>query len=125
MTVAYILARIRSHNPKIKPEVDAILKEFLDGQFRASARAWGYTSVEMPLPTKDDNSPRYLLLHALKYHSREFLHKCLNMASSDDDLAGIMQDDEDKRRMSQVIADLSRLQTEAERLCSTYGVVLK
>lgn len=124
VTVAFILARIRAHNPKMKPEVDAVLREFLDGQLKASARAWGYTSVDLPLPTKDDTAPRHLLLHALKYHSREFLHKCLHMASSDDDLAGIIQDDEDKRRMSELIAEISRLQAEAERLCSTYGVVV-
>jgi hypothetical protein len=102
-----------------------VLNQFLTAQLRSCAPAWGYSTVELPFPTKEDKAPRDLLTHALKYHSREFLHKCLQVASSDDDLAGVMQDDEDKLRMKEVLAEINRLHAEAERLCSTYGVVVK
>jgi hypothetical protein len=124
-TVACVLARIRAHNPKITPEVDAVLKEFLTGQMRSCTRAWGYLTVDLPVPTDDDKAPRALLVHSLKYHSREFMQKCLQVASSDDDLAGIMQDDEDKHRMGELIAEIGRLHAEAERLCSIHGVVVR
>lgn len=124
-TVSYIFARIKAHNPGLKPEVEGVLNQFLTAQLRMCAPAWGYSTVELPFPTKEDKAPRDLLTHALKYHSREFLHKCLQVASSDDDLAGVMQDDEDKLRMKELIAEINRLHAEAERLCSTYGVVVK
>ena len=124
-TVSYIFARIKAHNPGLKPEVEGVLNQFLTAQLRMCAPAWGYSTVELPFPTKEDKAPRDLLTHALKYHSREFIHKCLQVASSDDDLAGVMQDDEDKIRMKELIAEISRLHAEAERLCSTYGVVVK
>lgn len=124
-TVSYIFARIKAHNPGLQPEVEGVLNQFLTAQLRMCAPAWGYSTVELPFPTKEDKAPRDLLTHALKYHSREFLHKCLQVASSDDDLAGVMQDDEDKLRMKELIAEINRLHAEAERLCSTYGVVVK
>jgi hypothetical protein len=124
-TVSYIFARIKAHNPGLKPEVEGVLNQFLTAQLRSCAPAWGYSTVKLPFPTKEDKAPRDLLTHALKYHSREFLHKCLQVASSDDDLAGVMQDDEDKLRMKEVLAEINRLHAEAERLCSTYGVVVK
>ena len=79
----------------------------------------------MPFPTKEDKSPQHLLTHALKYHIREFLHKCLQVALSDDDLAGVIQSDEDKLFMKQLVAEISRLHVEAEKICSTHGVNIK
>ncbi len=124
-TVSYIFARIKAQNIGLNPEIEGVLSHFLTGQLRVCAPEWGYSTAKLPLPTKEDKAPRELLIHALKYHSREFLHKCVQVASSDDDLAGVMQDDEDKHRMKELIAEINRLHAEAERLCLTYGVVVK
>ena len=124
-TVSYIFARIKAKNIGLNPEIEGVLNHFLTGQLRVCAPEWGYSTAKLPLPTKEDKAPRELLIHALKYHSREFLHKCVQVASSDDDLAGVMQDDEDKHRMKELIAEINRLYAEAERLCLTYGVVVK
>jgi|GEM_PF-1051204 len=124
-TVSYIFARIKAQNIGLNPEIEGVLNHFLTGQLRVCAPEWGYSTAKLPLPTKEDKAPRELLIHALKYHSREFLHKCVQVASSDDNLAGVMQDDEDKHRMKELIAEINRLHAEAERLCLTYGVVVK
>ncbi len=124
-TVSYIFARIKAKNIGLNPEIEGVLNHFLTGQLRVCAPEWGYSTAKLPLPTKEDKAPRELLIHALKYHSREFLHKCVQVASSDDNLAGVMQDDEDKHRMKELIAEINRLHAEAERLCLTYGVVVK
>ena len=124
-TVSYIFARIKAKNIGLNPEIEGVLNHFLTGQLRVCAPEWGYSTAKLPLPTKEDKAPRELLIHALKYHSREFLHKCVQVASSDDNLAGVMQDDEDKHRMKELIAEINRLYAEAERLCLTYGVVVK
>lgn len=124
-TVSYIFAKIKAHNRGLSPEVEGVLSQFLTQQLRNYAPAWGYTTANFPLPTPEDKASRHLLIHALKYHAREFLYKCIQMASSDDDLAGVMQDDDDKQRMSHILGEINRLHAEAEKLCASHGVVVK
>jgi len=125
IVVAYLFALIKAYNPKLRPEFESVLNQFLTAQLRECISTWGYSSVDLPFPTKEDKSPQHLLTHALKYHIREFLHKCLQVALSDDDLAGVIQSDEDKLFMKQLVAEISRLHVEAEKICSTHGVNIK
>jgi hypothetical protein len=120
--VAWLFHRIKAHNPTIKPEVEAILNEFLTREYRSSAAAWGYSTLQMPPPSREDQAPRHLVAHALSYHAREFLYKCVQMAGSDDDLAGIMQDEKDRSHMAEVLSAIAVLQKEVEQCCATNGV---
>lgn len=120
--VSCLRQRIKAHNPTMKPEVEAILNEFLNRELRATAAAWGYISSQLPPPSREDQAPRHLVVHALSYHAREFLHKCVQMAGSDDDLAGVMQDEEDREWMAEVMSSIAELQKEAEKFCATNGV---
>lgn len=123
-TVSWLFARIKAHNPTLRPEVEAILNEVLTREFRAASTAWGYAAAHLPAPTRDDQAPRHLIVHALKYHAREFVHRCMQMAGTDDDLAGVMQDDDDRTRIAELLASISRLQGEAEQLCTIHGVTI-
>ena len=120
--VSYLRQRIKAHNPTMKPEVEAILSEFLNRELRATAAAWGYVSSQLPPPSREDQAPRHLVEHALSYHAREFLHKCVQMAGSDDDLAGVMQDEKDREWMAEVMSSIAELQKEVEQFCATHGV---
>ena len=125
LTIVRIFAKIKASNRGMTPEVEGVLSQYITSQLRSCAQAWGYSSVELPTPGRDDEAPRELIVHALQYHCREFMQRCLKVASSDDDLAGIMQDEDDRQRVEAVLGELQSVQTEAERLCSTYGVALK
>lgn len=125
LVVAYLFALIKAYNPNLKPEFESVLNQFLTTQLRECISNWGYSTVDLPFPTKEDKAPRDLMTHALKYHIREFLYKCFRVASSDDDLAGVIQSNEDKLLMKELIIEITRLQVEAEQLCSTHGVTIK
>jgi len=125
LTIVRIFAKIKASNRGMTPEVEGVLNQYITSQLRSCAQSWGYSSVELPTPGRDDEAPRELIVHALQYHCREFMQRCLKVASSDDDLAGIMQDEDDRQRVEAVLGELQSVQTEAERLCSTYGVALK
>jgi len=120
--VGTLFLRIKAHNPKMKPEVEAILVAFIDREYRASASAWGYRASNLPIPSREDEAPRHLVVHALSYHAREFLHKCVQLAGSDDDLAGVMQDEKDREGMAEVVSEIAVLQKSVEQFCATHGV---
>ena len=125
LVVGRILAKIKASNPAMPADVERVVQQFIDSQYRTCCVAWGYRSVDLPTPGRDDEVPRELVVHALQYHAREFLQRCLDMASSDDDLAGVIQSDDDRRRMAEVLTALATLQNEAEKLCSAHGVTAR
>jgi hypothetical protein len=120
--VSWVVSRIKAHNPTMKPEVETNLKKFFHQELNSSAAAWGYMSSQLPLPSREDQAPHHLVVHALRYHAREFLHNCVQLAGSDDNLAGVMQDEKDREDMAAVMSSIKELQKEVEQFCATHGV---
>jgi hypothetical protein len=123
--ILLIFDRIKINNKSLNPDVLKILHGFFESQCQYCVKAWGYSTADLPPPSADDQAPRYLIEHALKYHSREFLYKCIQTSSSGEGLLGVMQDEMDRENMKDIMNRIQGLQVTAERICSSYGVVIK
>jgi hypothetical protein len=123
--VLLIFDRIKANNKSLSQDVLRTLHGFFESQCQHCVKAWGYSTVDFPVPRADDQAPRYLIEHALKYHSREFLFKCIRISFSGEGLVGVMQDPVDRENMKDIMERLQGLQAKAERISSSYGVVIK
>jgi len=95
LLVLKIFEIIKYNRKDLNPDIIKILHGFFENQCQHCVKTWGYYNSDFPLPTSHEQAPRYLIQHALRYHSREFLYKCVRTSSSGEGLEGVMQDEKD------------------------------